>query len=258
MASPTGILAMDTGNTSVKCAVHREGRWQPVCQVETRPIESLRSRLLEALPPGEGGNLPSERVLACSVHPPADEAVRAFCAEVVGREPEFFGADLPVPLPTDVREPEAVGTDRLLLALGARDLHGAPCIVVSAGTAVTVDLVDADGRFAGGAIGPGFGLSAEALHARTALLPRVEVVVPDVGPGKDTAEALRRGIYWFCVSGVATLMEQYRMTGGSPDAPVVCTGTDAELLLRFLAPEDVRHEPNLIFRGMGAALTAPS
>ena len=112
--------------------------------------------------------------VVCSVRPEADAAATALWLRLGGTaEPEFFGRELPVPMPVRVAEPDKVGTDRLLLALGAKTVAGAPCIVVSAGTAITVDVVDADGFFAGGAIAPGFGLAADALHEKTAFLPRV-------------------------------------------------------------------------------------
>lgn len=248
------LLAFDVGNTSVKAAVRTAARWRQICRVATQPTESLPERLCEAFPNAARAG----RCVACSVQPAANEALKSFWREAHGAgEVEFFGADLAIPIETRLREPEKAGPDRLLLALGAKALHGAPCIVVSAGTAITVDWVDAEGRFAGGAIAPGFHLAAQALHEKTAFLPLVEPAVPhaEAGPvGADTREAIERGIYWFCAGGVLALISRYRKGENCPGAPVVCTGSDAPLLLPALAQTGAAHEPALLFRGIAVAL----
>jgi len=253
--NPADTVAFDVGNTSVKCALARGERWEVVTRVATAPTRGLAGRLREALAALPVVQRRRARSVACSVHPEAAGRLAECWPALGGRRVEFFGRELPVPIGLDVEEPGRVGTDRLLSALGALRLHGAPCVVVSAGTAVTVDLVDAEGRFAGGAIAPGFGLAARALHEGAAMLPLVAVedAPPDAPcPGRDTTEALQRGIYWFCAGGVRCLVRRYR--AGAEGAALVCTGTDAPLLLPALEDERPAHEPELIFRGMAAAL----
>jgi len=249
---PLPTLAFDIGNTTVKAAVGAARSWHTVFRASTTPVSSLADRLADGL----HDRLPAdcERCIACSVHPEANAAVGAFWRGA-GRpgDAEFFGADLPVPIATNVDHPERVGTDRLLLALGARALAGPPCVVVSAGTAITVDLVDPDGAFAGGAIAPGFGLAAAALHERTALLPLVEPRPPERLPATDTPEAVEAGVYWCCAGGVAALIKRYALpTVGN--VPIVCTGGDAELL-RPVLPAGTLFEPQLVFVGMARALS---
>ncbi len=244
------LLAFDVGNTSVKCALLGTGGRRALCRVETAPVETLAERLAAALPALPEG----AACVAASVHPPADEALVAVCGRLGLDGPRFFGRDLAVPLRTAVREPEKVGVDRLLLALGALEVCRPPCVVVGAGTAITCDLVDADGVFQGGAIAPGVGLCASALHRATALLPEVRVDGPAAAPGRDTEEALRAGVYWSCAGGVLALIGRYAEDDWAASGiPVVCTGTDAPLLLPALPPGTL-HEPDLVFRGMERAL----
>jgi type III pantothenate kinase len=107
-----------------------------------------------------------------------------------------------IPLAIDVDEPQKVGIDRLLNAVAANRLRpaGRATIVIDTGTAATVDFVSEDGRFCGGAILPGFALSAEALHSYTALLPRLTVRElanePPLAVGRNTNDAIRSGVYW--------------------------------------------------------------
>ena len=98
-----------------------------------------------------------------------------------------------VPIPVRVERPAEVGADRLVNALAAARLHGTPAVVADFGTATTVDAVAADGAFIGGAIAPGLELGLEALAARTAKLPRIELRSPDRAIGRDTVSAMQAG-----------------------------------------------------------------
>jgi type III pantothenate kinase len=86
-----------------------------------------------------------------------------------------------------------VGADRLVNALAAARLYGTPAVVVDFGTATTFDCVGADGAYIGGAIAPGLELGLEALAARTAKLPRIELRAPDRAIGRDTVSAMQSG-----------------------------------------------------------------
>jgi type III pantothenate kinase len=253
MSAP--LMAFDIGNTSVKAARFADGQWALLARVPTEPVGSLAARLSHALAGARTDGPADDRWVVSSVHPAA-------CAQVVrlptcsGRPPaEAFGTDLPVPIDMHVVEPSRVGMDRVLAALGAREHSGAPCVAVAAGTAITVDLVDPAGRFAGGAIMPGLRVAGRALHEQTALLPEVRVEgVPEDGPGADTRSALARGVYWACAGGVLAVVHSYLRGLGGAATPVVCTGSDAPLLIPALADLALTHDPLLVFRGMSAAL----
>jgi type III pantothenate kinase len=118
-----------------------------------------------------------------------------------------------LPLRVLVARPDHVGVDRLLDAVAAnsRRTAGVPAVVIDAGSAVTVDLIDGRGAFAGGAILPGMRLMAQALHDYTALLPLLPP--PDkqpVVPGTDTPAAMELGIFWAAAGGIAALLREYR------------------------------------------------
>lgn len=119
-----------------------------------------------------------------------------------------------IPLTIDVDVPEKVGIDRLLNAVAANVVRPAhrPAMVIDTGTAAHVDFVDKDGRFCGGAIFPGFALSAQALHHYTALLPLLTVPElandPPVAVGRNTADAIRSGVYWGHAGTLKEVMSQ--------------------------------------------------
>ena len=118
------------------------------------------------------------------------------------RSPSATGSRSWSPRPATCRSPCAwtarseVGADRLVNALAAARLYGTPAVVVDFGTATTLDCVGTDGAYVGGAIAPGLELGLEALAARTAKLPRIELRTPDRAIGRDTVErhADRHGV----------------------------------------------------------------
>ncbi len=134
-----------------------------------------------------------------------------------------------LPLRVDVDAPEKVGIDRLMNAVAAiaRIPPGTPAVIVGAGSAVTVDLVDEAGAFHGGTIFPGLRLMARALHQFTAQLPLVEEITAADPPGRDTAAAIRAGVYHAVCGGIDRLVE--RLTAGHPQARVFLAGGDTDL-----------------------------
>lgn len=115
-----------------------------------------------------------------------------------GGSPVVFRKPSLLPIQLAVDEPDAVGIDRVLGALAAKSRVAAhtPAITVDIGTAVTVNLIDADGVFQGGVIFPGPRLMARSLHEYTAKLPLVEPRPLDAERtvGRNTREAIESGI----------------------------------------------------------------
>jgi type III pantothenate kinase len=134
-----------------------------------------------------------------------------------------------LPLPVEVPHPENVGMDRLLNAVAAKG-RSVPAVIVDAGSAVTVDWVDKEGAFRGGAIFPGIRMMALALKEHTALLPRVEISSPPPPmPADSTTSAIHAGIFAAVSGGIRDLTVQLvRSSPGS--CTCFLTGGDAPLL----------------------------
>ena len=151
----------------------------------------------------------------------------------------LLGRDFPALVKNRTRRPEKVGADRLAQASAAWRRAGGACTVVSMGTAITVDVVDARGAFLGGLIAPGLRMMARALKRETALLPEVEPVRVRSPLGRDTESAIRAGI-----SAAAEGLIR-RAVEGRP-GPVYGTGGDAPLF-RDLFDETL---PDLALEGV--------
>lgn len=169
---------------------------------------------------------------------------------------------VPEPLVANLcRSPERVGRDRLHAAAGAARLVGRSCVVVDAGTALTVDAlrVAPDGAsFLGGAIAPGPRLLARALATGTARLPEVSPRPGARALGRVTEEALEAGIVVGFRGAAGRLVEELAREAELHDAPVVLTGGAAEFLLEPepFTTRPLRLEPDLLQHGLRVALEA--
>ncbi|MBW3599504.1 MAG: type III pantothenate kinase [Planctomycetes bacterium] len=163
-------------------------------------------------------------------------------------------ADLP--LKTNVEHPERVGVDRLAAAAAANVLRtpGRAAIVADSGTAITVDLLDPQGVFQGGAILPGVRLASRALHSQTDVLPEITLdpqAPPPAACGRNTRAALESGLFWGVVGAVRELIAE--LAKETPEPPeVFLSGGDGKLIATVLGPE-ARFVPHLALRGAALA-----
>jgi type III pantothenate kinase len=125
--------------------------------------------------------------------------------------------------------PREVGADRIVNAVAAREEYGAPVLVVDFGTATTFDCVDASGSYIGGAIAPGYQISAEALFKRTSKLPRVKVERPDKVVGGNTVHAMQSGLFWGYVGLVDSIASRCKRELGE-EVPCIATGGLSNLI----------------------------
>lgn len=229
------LLTVDIGNTTVSFAVfdgndlRLHGRFS---SREARTPDEYGIIFKEAF--DKAGMKPSsiKGAVVSSVVPAFDGAIKdALAGHFLqgGVVPLMAGADIPYVMPLDVDNPSEVGADRVVNAVAAYERFKSSVIVVDFGTAVTLDYVTRDGRYAGGVIAPGISISADALHERTAKLPLVEPARPGAVIGKNTVDAIRSGLYWGfagLVDGV--LQKMMDEVKGSPE--VIATGGDAALV----------------------------
>lgn len=159
---------------------------------------------------------------------------------------------LPIKLAVDA--PETVGLDRLFGCVAANSLRVAGCaaVTIDVGTAVTVNVLDPDGVFRGGAIFPSFRLMAKALHENTAKLPEVDATANHTAfPGTNTLDAIRTGIRCAVVGGVLAACDEVAKVYGPPDgidAFVTGGGSTPDL---FAAPGwNFLHVPTLNLDGI--------
>ena len=143
-----------------------------------------------------------------------------------------------IPMVTSVDQPQSLGIDRLLSGFMATKRFGAPLVVISFGTAVTIDWVDTEGVFAGGLILPGMQLQSDSLSVRTEALPEIQwgSDVTISLPAKNTQSAIQSGIILGLASAIDGLVGRYTKASRLPKNRIhtVITGGNAELITQHL------------------------
>ena len=225
------LLAVDVGNTNVTTGLFRNGVLAGTRRAGTDPrttpdeLEHLLAGLL-ALDDATFADVSS--IVAASVVPRVTAALETVAAR--RERPLVVASAGTIPIAVRTDRPADVGADRLVNALAAARIHGTPAIVVDLGTATTFDCVAADGAFVGGAIAPGLELGLDALAARTAKLPRVELRPPDRALGRDTVGAIQSGAilgYQSLVEGLLARLRREVAEGSATsedDVRVILTG----------------------------------
>ncbi len=231
------LIAIDIGNTKIKAAFYLDDEEKLLRTVTVRDAD-MQSQLADVLaacwdqvPLVEGSAEPVKNcmVAACSVNPELTEIVREVVADALDSRMLVIGKDINLPIETATDDALKVGTDRLVNAAAAFAVVEDAVIVADFGTAVTIDMVDAQGVFMGGAISPGFDMSLAAMNSGTAQLPGVTMAKPLEVYGTNTEEAMRAGVYWAAVGLLETICRKYaEQLGRWPH--VVLTGGGASLI----------------------------
>jgi len=186
-------------------------------------------------------------VAMCSVVPSITRSLAEYVEQRFGVAPLLVSSRLPLGIEVATEQPYETGTDRLTNAVAVDALFGRPAIVVDFGTATKVDALDRDGRFLGGAIATGLGVSMDALASRAARLYAVPIDVPIRAIGRNTTTAIQAGVVLGHLKMVEGLVEMTRDELGGCDT-VVLTGGNGELFSErsSLGP----YEPNLTLDGL--------
>lgn len=247
--SERAVMLISVGNTRTRVAVLRKGTLEPSRVIPNNDHAELIRLVSEEV----RGSSP-RAVLIASVNNPVAAAVEH--ALIPLATVSRVGRDVLLPIENTLDDDSGVGQDRLLNALGAFSRSEQACVVIDAGTAVTVDFVDGFGTFQGGVIAPGLVMMRDALHEKTAALPLAPLSpMPEATGGapfgKDTVSAINLGVSSMVVGLVHLLIDRYAEFYEAYPR-VIATGGDAALL--FENDPLVEHiVPDLTLIGMKTA-----
>jgi type III pantothenate kinase len=227
------LLAIDVGNTHTVLGLYDGASLQQHWRLATERGRTadeygvlLRNLFADSGTPRIAG------IVVSSVVPPLNAFIDELCRRYLGVAPLLVAAGVRTGMSILYDQPQELGTDRLANAVAAYERTRATTIVVDLGTATKVELVTANGEYAGGVIAPGLGIASDALFERAAKLYRVELARPKHVVGRNTVHAIQSGLifgYAALVDGlVARIRKEHAVT-----ARVIATGGFAPLI----APE---------------------
>ena len=231
------LLVLNVNNTNTVIAIYpvtgeRIGELRATWRISTRQAQTADEYgiLIRNLLQTEGVDSKEiSGVVIASVVPPVDWILRQFSERYFNHKPLFIEPGVKTGLPILTDNPGEVGADRVANCVGAFQQYGGPCIVVDFGTATNFDVVSKQGEFLGGAIAPGVNVAAEALFARAARLPRVEIKRPPKVIGTNTVDNLQIGLFYGHVGLVDGILERMIAELG-PETKCVATGGLARLI----------------------------
>lgn len=250
-------LAIDIGNSAVKAGLFDDGRLSVTLRLPHSG--AANADLIARFESWLAGHA-VQRVAISSVVPSLTTAFSQLLEKRIGYQPLLVRHDLRLPIQIGYPRPSELGTDRIAAAVAGASLFGIegsdlprPVLVIDAGTAVTLNLVDAQKVFWGGLIWAGPDLVGRALQQGTASLPQIQPAPGDVTP-QSTEEAIGTGLYYGFIDGVRGLVAR-TLASLATEPLVVASGGRGEMLSRHL-PYYVQYDRDLVLRGIHLILVA--
>jgi len=226
------LLTIDVGNTNTVLGVFRGeeliANWRlTTAREQTVDEYGVLTRNLFTLAGLDRDAITG--VIISSVVPPVNWTLAEMSRVYFGKKALFVEMGVKTGMAVLVDNPVEVGADRIVNGVAAFHKYGGPCIVVDFGTAITFDAISAKGEYLGGVIAPGLGIASEALFARAARLPRVEIKDPGKVIGTNTITHMQAGLYYGAIDMVDGMLERIKRELGA-GVKVVATGGQARLV----------------------------
>src|ERR1700746_2371658 len=228
------LLTIDVGNTNTVLGVFRGAElianWRlTTAREQTVDEYGVLTRNLFTLAGLDRNDITG--VIISSVGPPVNWTLGEMSRVYFGKKALFVEMGVKTGMAVLVDNPSEVGADRIVNGVAAFHLYGGPCIVVDFGTAITFDAISTNGEYLGGVIAPGLGIASEALFARAAKLPRVEIKDPGKIIGTNTVTNMQAGLYYGAVDMVDGMLERMKKELGEK-AEGGATGGQARLVAK--------------------------
>jgi type III pantothenate kinase len=230
------FLCIDIGNTRTKAAVYNAaGEAMDTIVTEDKDISPIKELLRRS---------PAQHVIISTT---GEQTWELTSLGIHGKNIELSN-ETPLPIQILYTTPETLGRDRIAAACGANALYpGKNCLVISAGTCMTMDVVLGTGVYLGGNIAPGLHMRLQAMHDYTARLPLVSPAWPVLAFGDSTTHAQQNGACLGMVMEIEGIFQRARNAFG--DVLIVMTGGDAAFLADRLENQ-IFVTPELVTQGL--------
>ncbi len=228
------LLAIDVGNTNIVYGLFDGARLVHQFRVESsrgRTADEYAVILRQLIEMRDVEADDVKAAIVASVVPALTEPMLELVRRAFGLEALVVGPGIRTGMAILYENPREVGADRIVNGVAAYERFHSGLVVVDFGTATTFDCVSPKGEYLGGVIAPGIQISADALFARAAKLPRVEIAKPPRVMGRNTQHSMQSGIVYGYVALVDGLVDRLLEELQFPCA-VVATGG----LARLIAP----------------------
>lgn len=191
-----------------------------------------------------------EGAIIASVVPQVLNSMQTAIKKLTGKTALVVGPGLKTGLNIQIENPAQTGADLVVGAVAALRSHKAPLILVDMGTATTISVLDKTGAFIGGCISPGVKISMDALTARTALLPGLQLDQPKKAIGRNTIDCMRSGLMLGAACMIDGMIERMEEELGYKTT-VIATGGIAKFVIP-MCRRAIIYDKDLISKGLAA------
>ena len=245
------ILLIDIGNTNIVfgCAEGRTLLFTSRIATDRSKTEDEYTLIFQGLLQMQ--HIDPSRIeggIISSVVPELKTVLSITARRLTGKEFLIVGSGLKTGLNIRIDSPEKLGSDLVVNAVAASAKYPKPTAVFDMGTATTMSVLDEKGVYIGGMIIPGMRVSVDALSARAAQLPYINLTAPGEVIGKNTVDCMRAGVIYGHASMLDGLIARVEETLGQPVAAVITGG-----LSRLVVPHCRRkiiYDENLLLDGL--------
>lgn len=246
------LFVLDVGNTNTVLGVFEDDKLIHEWRIKTDryKTEDEFGMLIKSLLEHESISLADiDGVTVSSVVPPIMFALEKMCAKYFELQPLVIGKEtVHTFLEMAYPNPQEIGADRIVNAVGAIEEYGSPLVIIDFGTATTYCYINESKAYQGGLIAPGIHISMEALYSKASKLPKIEIQAPNNVVGSSTVEAMQSGVFYGYVSQVDGIVNRMKQEN-TAKPKVVATGGLAALISD--ASETIDHvDTHLTLKGL--------
>ena len=246
------ILTIEVGNTNITCGVFDGDVIVASFRITTkmpRTSDEYGMILYNLLEQNNIQPMDIGDAIICSVVPNVMHSLWGGLVKYFHITPIIVEAGIKTGIRIVTPNPQQIGADRIVDAVGAYEIYGGPVLVIDFGTATTYDFVDESGAFLGGITAPGIRISAKALSEDAAKLPEIEIKKPESILGKDTITSMQAGIVYGQIGQTEYIINKVKEEVGLENVKTVVTGGLGRIIANETTCIDI-YDPNLTLKGI--------
>lgn len=246
------LLVIDVGNTNITIGVFEETNIVASFRLTTntaRTSDEFGIILCDLLKARNIGKEEITAVTIASVVPKIMHSLASGIIKYLAITPLIVGIGTKTGIKIAAVNPKEIGADRVVDAVAAFEIYGGPVLVIDFGTAITYDLITADGSFIAGVTSPGLRIAANALWTETAKLPEIEIAMPDTILAKDTVTSMQAGLVFGCIGQTEYIVKRMLKEAGIEKCKVIATGGLGKIISDATDVIEL-YDPNLTLKGL--------
>ncbi len=246
------LLVIDVGNTNITLGVFEDVNLKASFRLTTNTDRTSDEYGLVFCDLLKARNIEIKEITSvaiASVVPKLMHSLSSGIIKYLGITPLIVGIGTKTGIKVNTTNPKEVGADRVVDAVAAYEIYGGPVLVIDFGTAITYDLITADGTLVAAVTCPGLRISANALWTQTAKLPEIEIAMPDTILAKDTITSMQAGLVFGCIGQTEYIVKRMLKEAEIDKCRVIATGGLGKIISDATEAIEV-YDPNLTLKGL--------